>query len=154
MNLDKLIKELTKKYGKDERVIRSIVNSPFLFAKRSMMSLEDERPIRIPRWGTFKLRSKRGKYIAKLMLLNKTIKKLMTQYAAEDTPAELKVGILHAVNTMLQIIDKEGYSNEQSVQYIIKWKNRAEAGDVSDSPIRSNMGEGQDKDEGPCNNGD
>lgn len=146
MDTDRFIKDLAKKYNKDERVIRSIVNSPFLFTKRMMMSLDDERPIRIPRIGTFTLRYGKGKYIAHLRMINKFIKKLMVLYFKADTPLELKQGILFSVNTMIEQLKKEGYENEQSVQHIIKWKNRVEAGDFSNTTIQSDMGEGQVED--------
>lgn len=148
MDLDKHIKELAKKYGKDERVIRSIVNSPFLFAKRTMMSLDDERPIAIPGFGMFTIRWKRGKYSVKLMIIIKTIKKIVALYMSEKTPDYLKEGLKQAVVEMLHIIKKEGYENEQSVQHLLEWKSRAEAGEPIYTTVRSNMGEGQIEDEG------
>jgi nucleoid DNA-binding protein len=148
VNLDKHIRELAKKYGKDERVIRSIVNSPFLFAKRTMMSLEDERPISIPGFGSFVVRWKKGKYLSKVMILNKSIKKLVASYMSKNISPDLKEGIKYSVEVLLDIIKKEGYENEQSVQHLIEWKSRVEGGEPIYSPVRSNMGEGQIEDEG------
>ncbi|MFW5890660.1 MAG: hypothetical protein ACOCUI_00400 [bacterium] len=46
-------KKLAKKYNKDQRVIKSICEYPFKFAKERMSDPTDDRPIRIRYFGVF-----------------------------------------------------------------------------------------------------
>jgi len=58
---DRLIRKLAKKYGKDERIIREIVYSPFKFANRIISDPLDMRPIRVRYFGVFALKHKNAK---------------------------------------------------------------------------------------------
>ena len=53
-----LIKELAEKYGIDIRVVRQMVYYPYLFTKHSVMSDEDNRPIRHRHLGVFLLKKR------------------------------------------------------------------------------------------------
>ena len=50
---NKIVKELSLKYGKDERIIRNIAYFPFKFTKRIMADYNDNRPVRIRYFGAF-----------------------------------------------------------------------------------------------------
>lgn len=50
---NKLVKRLSVEYGVDPRVVRLVVDYPFLFIKRKMADDEDDRPIRLRYLGAF-----------------------------------------------------------------------------------------------------
>ena len=50
---DKIIRSIARKYGKDQRVVRSIVYHPLLITKRVIEDLVDNRPTRIRYFGAF-----------------------------------------------------------------------------------------------------
>ena len=61
---EKIIRKLATKYMKDPRVIREIVYHPFLFTKRVMEDLVDDRPTRIRWFGAFVQKTiKNKKYV-------------------------------------------------------------------------------------------
>jgi pyruvate-formate lyase len=121
---DRIIRELSKKYGKDERIIRAITNTPFLFAKKTINSLEDERPIRIPYMGTFVMRRHKNKTKhLHYVLLKDIFSKIQEQYSKTTTPDEKKA-ILDSVQVAIDVLIEKGYKDEQFVQHLIEWKSR------------------------------
>lgn len=54
-------RELAKKYKKDTRVIKTITEYPFKFAKERMSDPSDDRPIRIRYFGVFTQRKLKNK---------------------------------------------------------------------------------------------
>jgi hypothetical protein len=124
MDNDKIIRILSKKYGKDERVIRSVTNVPFLFTKKVISSLEDERPIRIPYMGSFVLRRHRTKSKhLHYMLLKEVVERLKLDY--EKSTEERRKEIVYTISVIIDVLIDRGYKDEQFVQHLIEWQNRA-----------------------------
>lgn len=48
-----LVNKLAKQHGVDPRVVRLVVDYPFLFTKRKIADIEDDRPIRLRYLGAF-----------------------------------------------------------------------------------------------------
>jgi len=124
MDNDRIIKELANKYNLDERVIRSITSSPFLFSKKVMGSLEDERPVRIPYMGCFVIRRHKNKDLLQIMILKYIVLDLIKQ-VEENNISEQRDGLLQAIMTIKDKLIDKGYRDEQLVQHIIEWQNRA-----------------------------
>lgn len=135
MDRDKIIKELSKQLGKDERVIRDIVNSPFLFSKKIMMSLEDEHPIRLPRFGVFHQRFGKTKEKRLSLMLTSIVKYLIAEYDNEKGDKELKRGLFYSISYILEYLKFKGFGNEQSIQYFFEWENRIKSARINDTPI-------------------
>lgn len=121
MDNDKIVKELAKKYGLDERVVRSITASPFLFSKKVINSLEDERPVRIPYMGCFVMRRHKNKELLHIMMLKDIVEKIIIR-CEEEVNSE---GLQEALCIIRDKLIDKGYKDEQLVQHIIKWQNRA-----------------------------
>ena len=135
MDRDKVIRDLAKELGKDERVIRDIVNSPFLFTKKTMMSLEDERPIRLPYFGAFHQRFGKTKEKRMYLMLTSILKYLVAEYDNEKGDPSLKEGLLFSISYILEYLKHKGFGNEQSIQYIFEWENRVKSSRIGDTPI-------------------
>ena len=135
MDRDKIIRELSKQLGKDERVIRDIVNSPFLFSKKIMMSLEDERPIRLPRFGAFHQRFGISKEKRLFLMLTSIVKYLAAEYDNEKGDKKLKDGLFYSISYILEYLKFKGFGNEQSIQYLFEWENRTKSARISGTPI-------------------
>jgi len=121
--IDNIIKELSDKYGKDERVIRAITNSPFVFTKTIMRSFEDDSPIRLPYFGAFVLRHNMNKVKKQAFLLRGVLQDLVDIYEGSNNET-FKEGVMVAIDIILEHLKKKGVDDEQFVQHFIDWKNR------------------------------
>lgn len=124
---DKIIKDLSLRYRKDERVIRAITNSPFVFTKTVMRSFEDDTPIRFPYFGAFVLRHNMSKMKRQSILLRNILKELIElhkDYSGQEEYADVAAGLGIAIQLIITELDKYDLKDEQLIQYINDWKNR------------------------------
>jgi nucleoid DNA-binding protein len=125
--IDKIIKELSLKYRKDERVIRAITNSPFIFTKTVMRSFEDDTPIRLPYFGAFVLRHNMSKMKRQSILLRNILKELIElhkDYIKQEDYVDIAAGLGIAIQLIITELEKLNIKDEQLIQYINDWKDR------------------------------